>query len=81
MQSKKTDLREEKIKDSMDVQKEEIVKDLLELLMRGDGGEMRKIKRAKKIRICWKKRVLTKNCLLHIKFIWKIKCVQKIGNY
>jgi len=30
-----------------------------------------------KIGICWRKRVVTNNCLLHIKFIGKIKCMQK----
>ena len=37
----------------------------------------RKIKRAKKIEICWRKIIVTNNCLLHIKFIGKIKYVQK----
>ena len=49
MQSKRTDLGEEKIKNSMNVQKEEIVEHSLELVMGGENGEIveRKIKRAK----------------------------------
>ena len=37
MQSKRTDLREEKIKDPMNVQKEEKVENSLKTLMKGEG--------------------------------------------
>jgi len=36
-----------------------------------------KDKACKKIEICWRKRVVSNNCLLHVKSIGKIKCVQK----
>ena len=40
MQSKRTNLREKKIKDFMNVQKEERVEDSLKLLMRDEEGEI-----------------------------------------
>jgi len=40
VQSKRTNLREKKIKDFMNVQKEERVEDSLKLLMRDEEGEI-----------------------------------------